>query len=200
MVSEMTSGLGALLTLKGLLNLLFILAAVGIGALVSRRLFAGFLRFGGKRIVSCPENKQTVAVELDRAHAALTGVGGKAELRLTECTRWPERAGCGQMCLSQIEASPEGCLLKNILGSWYQGKQCVFCGQDLSNIDWTEHRPALRSPEGKTLVWSEIQPEQVYGVLETHQPLCWNCHVAEQFRAEHPDLVVDRGLTASRDA
>ncbi len=200
MLSEISSGLGALLTLKGLVNLILILVAAGIAILVLRRLFSGFLRFGGTRVVTCPENKQTVAVELDRVHATLTGVGGKPELRLTECTRWPERAGCGQMCLSQIEASPEGCLLKNILNAWYRGKQCVFCGQDLSNINWLEHRPALRTPEGKTLLWSEIQPEQVYGVLETHQPVCWNCHVAEQFRAEHPELIVDRGMTTTREA
>jgi hypothetical protein len=29
-------------------------------------------------------------------------------------------------------------------------------------------------------------------VLETHFPVCWDCYIAQQFRRDHPDLVVFR--------
>jgi hypothetical protein len=29
-------------------------------------------------------------------------------------------------------------------------------------------------------------------VLETHSPVCWDCYIAQEFRRDHPDLVVLR--------
>jgi hypothetical protein len=57
--------------------------------------------FSGARAVTCPETKQTVAVELDAVHAAVTGLRGKPDLRLADCTRWPEKAGCNEACLEE---------------------------------------------------------------------------------------------------
>ncbi len=57
---------------------------------------------------SAPRTERSVAVEVDAAHAALSAPQGHPELRLEDCTRWPEKAGCGQECLSQIESSPGG--------------------------------------------------------------------------------------------
>jgi hypothetical protein len=150
-----------------------------------------YARFRGKRVISCPENRQFAAVEVDAAAAALSGFG-EHKLRLRECTRWPERQACGQECLSQIEAAPEDCLVRNMLARWYAGKSCVICGQPLGEINWTEHRPALLSPDNRTLEWSDLPAERVPEILESHRPVCWNCHIAEEFRRKHPDLVVER--------
>jgi hypothetical protein len=30
--------------------------------------------------------------------------------------------------------------------------------------------------------------------MQTHLPVCWNCHIAQEFRREHSELVVDRSL------
>jgi hypothetical protein len=57
--------------------------------------------FTGTRAVTCPETKQAVAVRFDALHAAVTGIQGKSDLRLADCTRWPERAGCDQACLEE---------------------------------------------------------------------------------------------------
>jgi hypothetical protein len=46
--------------------------------------------------------------------------------------------------------------------------------------------------------WSEIPAEKLQEVMRTHQPVCWNCHIAETFRREHPELVVDRAPDALR--
>jgi hypothetical protein len=44
----------------------------------------------------------------------------------------------------------------------------------------------------RTYEWPEIPPEQIPGVLATHLPVCWNCHIAETFRRMFPERVVDR--------
>lgn len=67
-----------------------------------------YRRYSGWRRVTCPENQQPAAVSVDAHYAAATGVHGLPALRLCDCTRWPERAQCGQPCLSQAAwAEPE---------------------------------------------------------------------------------------------
>lgn len=66
-----------------------------------------FNQFSGSRAVICPENQRQVAVSIDALHAAVTGIQGHPELRLADCTRWPERNRCDQRCLSQaLRAEP----------------------------------------------------------------------------------------------
>lgn len=57
--------------------------------------------FSGSRAVICPENQRQVAVSIDAMHAATTGIHGHPDLRLQDCTRWPERSKCDQACLPQ---------------------------------------------------------------------------------------------------
>ena len=150
-----------------------------------------YLQTRGDRIVSCPDNGQDVAVRVDAVRAALTPEGRPDHLRLEACTRWPEKAGCGQDCLRQIEAQPVDCLVRTQVSRWYADKSCVLCGKALGDLDWTAHAPALRSPDGVTKEWSDIRPETLWGVLGSHSPVCWDCHVAETFRRQRPDLVID---------
>jgi hypothetical protein len=179
------------------LPMAFVLGAfvlVGLGALYvfGRRLAGAWLRYRGTRVVVCPENRDLVAVEVDARHAALTASQGRTDLRLDSCTRWPEKLGCGQECLGQIESAPEACLLRNILADWYEGKRCVLCGRGFHALHWHDHKPALRAPDGRLVDWSSFRAEQVIDVLATHAPVCWDCRVAETFRREHPELVTER--------
>jgi hypothetical protein len=158
-------------------------------SIVAARAFA---RYRGQRLVTCPENQQTVAIDVSAGKAAWEAFLGRHHVRLHDCTRWPEKAGCGQDCLSQVEANPALCMVWNIVHEWYAGKKCVYCGKPFAHIEWHDHRPALRSPAGKTVQWVDLRPETLPQVFETHQPVCWDCHIAETFRREHPDLVTDR--------
>ncbi|HTT21324.1 MAG TPA: DUF1761 domain-containing protein [Candidatus Sulfotelmatobacter sp.] len=64
-------------------------------------------RCSGSRIGICPENQQQVAVSIDALHAATTGIQEHPDLRLEDCTRWPERSKCDQACLPQaLRAEP----------------------------------------------------------------------------------------------
>ncbi len=153
-----------------------------------------YRRFRGTRVVTCPENQKTAAVQVDALRAALSTVGTR-DLELSACTRWPEKRNCGQECLAQIEASPEDCLVRTMLTQWYADRNCVVCGKALGHIDWLEHKPALRGPGGETAEWAQIPPETLPEVLATHQPICWDCHIAAAFRRQYPDLAVDRPWT-----
>jgi hypothetical protein len=174
-----------------------VVAAVAGGAyLVARTGGRAWLRFRGARLIECPENKQTAIVEVDAVRAASGALLGRLDLRLSDCSRWPERQRCGQECLRQIERSPEDCLVRTIVTAWYKGKSCVLCGKSLDGIDWYERRPALVGPDNLTVQWPEVPAERLPEFLSTHKPLCWNCHIAETFRRQHPDLIVDSRSTS----
>jgi hypothetical protein len=165
---------------------LMLLGMAGL-ALVLRR----YVQMRGTRLVNCPETNDTVAVEVDAGHAALTGALGKARFELTSCTRWPERYDCGRECLAQIEAAPIDCLVRTQLAAWYAGKSCVVCGKPFGAVDWMTHRPGLMEPGGAIMKWQDIQAEKLAEVVASHKPVCWDCFVAETFRRQHPELVID---------
>lgn len=179
------------------LVLLFLLVAATAYALLRllERLVAGvqtYRRYRGKMLITCPENKCPAAVEVAAGSAAVETVLHKPHLHLSMCTRWPEKEGCGQECLGQIEKSPQDCLVWNIVHNWYAGKACAYCGKAFSHMEWHDRRPALMNLERKTVQWSELPAERLPEVLETHLPVCWTCHVSESFRREHPEMVVER--------
>ena len=58
-------------------------------------------QYAGSRAVTCPETRRQVAVSLDSTHAAVTGLTGRPDLLIADCTRWPARSNCGQDCLAE---------------------------------------------------------------------------------------------------
>lgn len=167
---------------------LFLLSLVPLAWVALRT----YRKFRGTRVITCPETGCPAAVEVDKKHAAATSAAGETELRLTSCSRWPEREGCGQECLAQIEAAPEECLVRNMLVEWYRGSLCAFCQKEMPEIHWSDNKPALLTPDGKTIEWAEVRPEDLPRVFATHRRVCWNCHVAQSFRAQFPGLAVER--------
>lgn len=168
-----------------------VLAGLAVG-------FRTFLRYRGQRLVTCPENQETAAVHVDAAKAASSRLIGKPEIRLDQCSRWPEMRNCGQQCLSKINADPENCLVWNIVGNWYKGKTCAYCQKPFGEIHWHDRHPALLSPEHVAKQWNEVPAEQLPKIFETCLPVCWNCYVAETFRQQNPDRVLNRNW--ERDA
>jgi len=173
--------------------LYFVVTLVVVAVLYAllRRPISEYVRMRGDRVITCPDSEQPAAVRVDAGHAALTTAGGREHLRLESCSRWPEKAGCGQECLTQIEAQPMDCLVKSQVGRWYADKTCAICGKALGAVDWAAHRPALRAPDGRTLEWRDVAPETMFQVMDTHAAICWDCPIAETFRRQRPDLVID---------
>lgn len=180
-----------------LLYLVVVLVAAGLLYALLRRPVSEYLQMRGTRVVACPENEQPAAVTVDARRAALTAAAGHEHLRLDSCSRWPEKAGCGQECLRQIEAQPTDCLVRTQVGRWYADKSCAICGKALGQVEWAAHAPALRAPDGRTLEWRDVKPETMFQVMASHAAVCWDCHVAETFRRQRPDLVLDNPFAKS---
>jgi hypothetical protein len=151
-----------------------------------------FFKLRGKRIVTCPETHKPEAVDIAAGEAALGVFFNEPTLHLKDCSRWPERQGCGQDCLQQVEANAENCLVWNLVSNWYEGKSCVFCRKPFGPLHHVDHAPALLGPDFRTTEWKKASPEKLPEIFATHQPVCWNCHVSETFRRLHPELVTDR--------
>jgi len=173
-----------------------IIAALVAAALIAfgfSRALRTYFTFRGKRIVTCPETHRPAAVRVAAGQAAIEAAVGKHHLHLNQCSRWPEKQDCPQDCLAQIDEAPHACLVWTIMNQWYQGQNCAYCHKPFGEIHWHDHPPALVDLDTrKTVQWNEIAPEHLQETMRTHLPVCWNCHIAESFRREYPELVTDR--------
>ncbi len=148
--------------------------------------------FGGERVIICPETGKQAMVEVDVQHAALTSLVGQTDLRLEHCTRWPIKQECGQDCLLQLDCASEECLVRSVLEKWYREKTCAFCKRPFDEPHMIDHKPALLNPEGLTVTWTQIPLAGANKAMANCLPVCWNCHVAQTFRRDHSELVVER--------
>lgn len=183
-----------------LIQMVVIAIAVVLSGIAIGRLLSAWLKYRGRRVVTCPETQRPAGVMIDAGHAAATALGKAPELRLSTCSRWPERAGCGQNCLSQIEATPEDCLVRNILVKWYEGKTCVSCGRPIGKIIAGSVEPAVFRADKISVEWSEIPAEQLQETLSVAHPICFACHMAGKMVREHQALVTDRSQSAVRQS
>ena len=158
------------------------------------RVYSGYR---GTRLATCPETGRPTIVEVDALHASLTSTVGLPDIRLKECTRWPLNKQCGQECLATMDVAPEQCLVSGVLMRWYRGRKCCYCDKEMEELHWEElrclgHKPALLSPDGLLVQWSEVPMENLSTILNTHLPVCWDCYIVQSFRREHPELIVLR--------
>ena len=186
------------MSLTLLITLVVLLLAIGLFVFRAIPGVRAYFDYRGKRLITCPETQMPAAVDVSAGEAAVGAFLSEPTLRLKDCSRWPERAGCGQDCLQQIEADPENCLVWNNVSKWYEGKECVYCHKPIGALHHLDHAPALLGPDFKTTEWKDIRPEELPEVFSRYQPVCWNCHVAESFRRLHPQLVTDRVSEARR--
>jgi hypothetical protein len=155
--------------------------------------FRFWRRTAAPRLVTCPETGDRHAVELDPARSLGQKLRGKDEMKLRECSRWPERADCDQPCREQIATAPDGCRVRALLDEFYAHKSCVLCGKEFGDaIDWYQHEPGFISPDHHVMTWQDIPSEKLPEIMEDHHPVCWDCKVIEVVRQKHPRLITDR--------
>lgn len=180
--------------------LIWILAGVAVVGLttVARVWIVNRLRWRGTRIVECPENHATAAVEVDAGRAAATAIRGETRLQLSTCSRWPEMAACAQDCLREIETAPAECMARTMIERWYAGTLCAICEKPFVRVDWNLHEPGLLRPDGRTVAgWRDVPMETLPVILETHSPVCWDCLIVESMLQKHPDRVTMRPVHRS---
>jgi hypothetical protein len=174
-----------------ILAVIFVLV-IGAAVFGIAMVFYSYLRYRGQRLVTCPETLKPAAVHVNLGNVARKAAIGKEQVRLDQCSRWPERQNCGQECLGELQADPGSCLVWNIVGAWYKGKSCAYCQKPFVEMHWHDRHPALLAPDRTAKQWNGIPAEKLPEVFETHLPICWNCYIAETFRREHPELVLNR--------
>jgi len=157
-----------------------------------------YCTYRGRRLVRCPETQQTEAVDVAARKVVSTAFWGNPMLRLEQCSRWPERQACGQECLQQIEADPDNCLVWNIVSQWYEGQSCALCHKRFGRLKHLDHSPALMDADRRTTEWKGFRAKDLPKIFSTYSPVCWDCHVTETFRREHPELVVNRNRGSQR--
>lgn len=179
-----------------------IIAAALVAAIyfAVRYFIRAWQKFSGEQVIICPETGKQAMVEVDARHAAVTSLLGQTDLRLENCWRWPIRQDCGQECLLQLDVAPAECLVRSVLEKWYRDKDCAFCARPFGEINLIDHKPALLNPEGVTVEWKDIPVSAVMEAMAIYLPVCWDCHIAQSFRRDHADLVVDRTSVLSQSS
>lgn len=158
-----------------------------------------YVRYRGKRIVTCPETNAPVGAEINAALAAGTWMVTQPRFVVTACSRWPERAGCDQACAQQVEASPEETRVRSIVAKWYGQRTCVYCAQPIREIGGAAVAPALLGPDGTLREWNDVAVEDLPQVLANSAAVCARCELAEDFRRRFLDRVTDRAITPLRE-
>jgi hypothetical protein len=148
----------------------------------------------GARVVTCPETGQPAVVAIDVRHAVASGLDEQvAPLQLRACSRWPERGGCNEPCIS--EAAAPASTPRAIVESALKGEPCAFCRKPIDDVAFLGHYPALLQSDRTTIAWPDVPLDRLRDSLRSQRPVCWNCHVTETFRRRYPELVTDRPWT-----
>jgi len=181
---------------------LFLILLIALVAVIYVSLaVAAFIRMRGARIVVCPETDRPAAVSVDAGHAALSAVFEKREVELNDCSRWPERKNCNQACTGQISVAPKETLVFEVLRRWYAGKTCAICKNAIPPLHAVGPKPGMlnvASGASVVLTWEEIPAQDLPEAFKTHLPVCSHCQIAEVFRRQFPDLVIDRHDSQNR--
>jgi hypothetical protein len=82
-------------------------------------------------------------------------------------------------------------LVKTMLVEWHGGSSCALCGKEIGEIHWVEHKPALMTPDRRTVEWDDVAPENLSDVIATHNRVCWSCHIAGALRERFPGLAAE---------
>jgi hypothetical protein len=87
-----------------------------------------------------------------------------------------------------------------MLRRWYDGKRCALCAQPIAPMHGDSRPGLLDRTTRRATAWDEVAEADLPRALEQHDPICASCVTAESFRAQYPDLVVDRAATPLRDS
>jgi len=135
--------------------------------------------FRGMRVLTCPENQQPAAVEVEAWHAALSAILGRPAPRVRDCSRWPERRQCDQGCVRVILGAPNATLVENIVANWCRYNACMCCGAPLAKLRVGRHQPHLINQDLHIFDWNEVPPQELPQTLRRCEPVCETCLVAE---------------------
>ena len=146
---------------------------------------------GGARVVTCPETGRPATVTVNVQYAFASGLVGHApQIRLRTCSQWCERGRCDERCVAEAAATDN--TARAIVDRAIAGKLCAMCGKPIGRTAFLDHYAAFLQPDHSTIEWPQVPPEHLRETARTHPAVCWDCHAAESFRRQFPQLVTDR--------
>src|SRR5262249_12315804 len=117
----------------------------------------------------------------------------KADLKLTTCSRWPERQGGDCACAQQIVESGDDTRARTIAAHFFEGQRCAICQHPIDALNAATLQPGLLDPvTNPGEAWDEVPARDLAEAFHARKPICANCTLAESFRRRFPDRVVDR--------
>ncbi len=131
--------------------------------------------------IVCPEAHAQTDIEIDRAHRLKTLLRGTSELRVAGCDRWPERQGCDEECLLQVDLKPA--VLQRTLRKWYAGKSCALCDRVLTEDDWRQGRFSALDGDNKFVSPAALPLRDLPQHVSRYRPVCWQCHQQQRANA-----------------
>ena len=144
-----------------------------------------WIRFRGMRVVTCPETRRSAGVAVDIGHAMFSKVWEGADVRIATCSRWPDRRGCEETCVRQIQASVDGTRARTIAARFFQGRRCAICQRRIEPLGRSTSQPGFMNPVTREVVaWIHVPPQNLPDAISSRRALCPDCTVAESSR--HP--------------
>src|SRR5579872_2583097 len=105
MLWELASSVHRALVVVGTVYLIFAVAIaiiIGLAAFFLLRMLVKFLQFRGPRQVLCPETRSIAVIRIKAFYAAIGSVVADPDLRVSDCSLWPEYQGCREDCVYMI--------------------------------------------------------------------------------------------------
>jgi len=144
-------------------------------------------RLRGSRVVTCPETRRPAGVTIDVGHAMVSAVWERADVRIAGCSRWPERRGCAETCVPQIEESPESTRANTLAARFFQGRVCVICRRRLGTLKNGGLQPGFMDPLTREVVpWTQVAAADLPDAIARRRPLCPECTLAESSHDPYP--------------
>ena len=151
-----------------------------------------WVRVRGERLVVCPETNLPVAVKVNVGYAIASTLWDQPELRLTSCSRWPERQDCDQPCVHQIETAPNETSPQVIAADFFGKEHCTICGLPIGAPARTTRQPGFMNPASREVdTWDSLPVQDLPRAMTAWRPLCANCTEAESFREMAPARMTD---------
>ncbi len=143
--------------------------------------------FARSHTIVCPETHAPTEIKIDLALRIRTLLRGISVLRLASCSRWPERQGCDEECLLQLDLKPA--VLEHTLRKWYMGRSCGMCGRVLTEDDWRQGRFSALDRAGNFVPGNSLPLRDLPQHVSRYRPVCWPCHLHQRTRAAHPAVL-----------
>jgi hypothetical protein len=148
---------------------------------------ATWRRLRGARVVTCPETRRSAGVSVDLGHAITSAIRERADIRIAACSCWPERTGCDQLCVPQIETGGDTTRATAVAARFFEHHSCAMCLRHIEPLSHGTNQPGFMNPVTREVVpWDEVPAQDLPDAVASHRALCRDCTFAESSRLMEP--------------